>query len=129
MFTCKQHIQQAVRITETDPESPYTHESRDTVEIEAPDTDPDIDDISPPSTKKKRNKLLTQGTSSPASEVTEPKDNSSTPATTLQQLPSQDTDWPDAVPIQIPNHVISKRPQGWVTIINPYTCGSQTHQS
>ena len=75
----------------------------DTVQIEAPDFIPDIDNISPPSTDEKCNELLTQGTPSPASEVTEPKDNSSTPATTSQQLPSQDTDWPDAVPIEIPN--------------------------
>ena len=75
----------------------------DIVQIEAPDFDPDIDDISSPSTDEKRNELLTQGTSSPASEVTELKDNSPTPATTLQQLSSQDTDWPDAVPVQIPN--------------------------
>ena len=75
----------------------------DTVQIEAPDFDPDIDDVSSPSTDKKLNELLTQGTSSPASEVTEPDDNSPTPATTLQQLSSQDTDWLDTVPIQIPN--------------------------
>ena len=75
----------------------------DTVQIEAPDFDPDIDDISSPSTKEKWNELLTQGTSSPASEVTELEDNSPTPATTIQQLFSQDTDWPDAAPMQIPN--------------------------
>ena len=110
MFTCKQHIQQAVRITETDPESPYAHELGDTVQIEAPDFDPDIDDISSPSTDEKQNELPTQGTSSPASEVTESEDDSLTPATTIQQLSSQDTDWPDAVPMQIPNqaHIILK---------------------
>ena len=75
----------------------------DTVQIEAPDFNPDIDDISSPSTDEKQNKSLTQGTYSPTSEVTEPKDNSPTPATTLQQLSSQDTDWPDAAPVQIPN--------------------------
>ena len=74
-----------------------------TFQIEAPDFDSDIDDIFSPSTDEKYNKLPTQGTPSPVSEVAEPEDNSSTPATTLQQLSSQDTDWPDAVPIQIPN--------------------------
>ena len=75
----------------------------DTVQIEAPDFNPDIDDVSSLSTDKNWNELLTQGTSSPTSEVAKPEDNSPTPATTLQQLSSQDTDWPDTVPVQIPN--------------------------
>ena len=57
----------------------------DTVQIEAPDFDPDID-----------------GVSSPTPEVTKPEDDSLTPATTIQQLTSQETDWPDAIPVQIP---------------------------
>ena len=77
--------------------------SGDTIQIEAPDFDPDISNISSPSTDEKRTELLTQGTSSPASEVTKHEDNSPTPATTIQQLSSQDTDWLDAAPMQIPN--------------------------
>ena len=75
----------------------------DVIQIEAPDFDPEKDDASSPSTDQKQNKLLPQGTSSPVFEITEPEDNSPTPATTLQQLSSQDTDWLDGVPIQIPN--------------------------
>ena len=75
----------------------------DVIQIEALDFDPDIDDVSSPSTNEKWNELLSQGTSSPDFEITEPEANSSTLATTLQQLSSQDTDWPDAVPVQIPN--------------------------
>ena len=74
----------------------------DTVQIEAPDFDSDIDGVSSPSTDEKPNKLTTQGTPSPTPEVTEPEENSLTPATTTQQLTSQDTDWPDAIPVQIP---------------------------
>ena len=74
----------------------------DTVEIEAPDFNPDIDGVSSPSTDKKPNELLIQGTSSPTPEVTELVDDSFTPATTIQQLTSQETDWPDAIPMQIP---------------------------
>ena len=82
----------------------HTHMNpADVIQIEAPDFDPDIDDVSSPSTDEKWNELLPQGTSSPAFEITEPKDNSPAPATTLQQLSSQDTDWLDAVPVQIPN--------------------------
>ena len=74
----------------------------DTIQIEAPDFDPDNDGVSSPSTDKKQNELPTQGTSSPTPEVTEPEDDSLTPATTIQQLTSQDTDWPDTIPMQIP---------------------------
>ena len=75
---------------------------RGTVQIEAPDFDPDINEVSSPSTDEKRNELPTQGTSSPTPEVIEPEDDSPTPATAIQQLTSQDTDWPDAMPMQIP---------------------------
>ena len=74
----------------------------DTVQIEASNFDPNIDEVLSPSTDKKLNETQTQGTPSPASEVTEPEDNNSAPAITSQQLPSQDTDWPDAIPVEIP---------------------------
>ena len=74
----------------------------DTVQIEAPDFNPDIDGVSSTSTDEKPNELTIQGTSSPIPEVTEPEDDSLTPATTIQQLTSHETDWPDAIPVQIP---------------------------
>ena len=55
------------------------------------------------STDKKPNELMIQGTLSPTPEVTESEDdNSLTPGTTIQQLTSQETEWPDAIPVQIP---------------------------
>ena len=51
------------------------------------------------------NKLLIQGTSSPAPEITEPENECPIPATSIQQLTSQDTDWPDAIPVQIPSSI------------------------
>ena len=74
----------------------------DTVQIEAPDFNPDIDGVSSPSTDEKPNELTIQGTSSPTPEVSQPVDDSFTLATTIQQLISQETDWPDAIPMQIP---------------------------
>ena len=74
----------------------------DTVQIEAPDFDPDIDGVSSPSTEEKPNELMTQGTLSPIPEVTKPEDDSLTPAMTIQQITSQETDWLDAIPVQIP---------------------------
>ena len=79
----------------------------DTVQIEASDFDPDIDGVSSPSTDEKPNELLIQGTPSPTPKVTEPEDESFTPATNIQQLTSQDTDWPDAIPMQIPRILTS----------------------
>ena len=81
----------------------HVHMSQgDTVQIEAPDFDPDIDGVSSPSTDEKPNELTIQGTSSPTPEFTKPEDDSLTPATTIQQLTSHETDWPDANPVQIP---------------------------
>ena len=45
---------------------------------------------------------MIQGTSSPTPEFTKPEDDSLTPATAIQQLTSHETDWPDAIPVQIP---------------------------
>ena len=77
----------------------------DTVQIGAPDFNPDIDRVTSPSTDEKPNKVTIQGTLPPIPEVTEPEgdnENSLTPGTTTQQLTSQETDWLDAIPVQIP---------------------------
>ena len=84
----------------------------DTVQIEAPDFDPDIDRVSSPSTYEIPNKLLTQGTASPAPKTTEPEIECYTPATSIQQSASQDTDWPDAIPVQIPSLIDQPEDQG-----------------
>ena len=75
----------------------------DTVQIEAPDFDSDIDRDTSPSTDEKSNEVTIQGILPPIPEVTEPENNNSlTPGTPIQHLPSQETDWPDAIPMQIP---------------------------
>ena len=56
--------------------------------------------------------LLTQGTASPTPKITEPENECSTPATSFQQLASQDTDWPDAIPVQIPSLIDQPEDQG-----------------
>ena len=62
----------------------HTHMNQgDTVQIEAPDFDPNIDGVSSPSTDEKPNELMIHGTSSPTPEATEPEDDSLTPATTI----------------------------------------------
>ena len=56
----------------------------DTIQIEAPDFDPDINGVSSPSTDKIPNKSLTQGTSSPTPTIIEPENECPTPATLTQ---------------------------------------------
>ena len=56
----------------------------DMVQIEAPDFDPDIDGVSSPNTYEIPNKSLTQGTASPAPDITEPENECPTPATSIQ---------------------------------------------
>ena len=75
----------------------------DTVQTEALDFDPDIDGDTSLSTDEKPNEVTIQGTLPPIPEVTEPEyDNSLTHGTSTQQLTSQETDWLDAIPMQIP---------------------------
>ena len=76
--------------------------SGDTTQIEAPDFDPDIDDISTPTMDEISNKVLTQGTALPTPKTTELETKCSTPAAPIQQTASQDTDWPDKIPVEIP---------------------------
>ena len=86
--------------------------SGDTVQIEAPDFDLDIYNISSPTTEKISNKVLTQGTASPTPKITEPEIECSTPATSIQQTASQDRDWPDAIPVKIPSLIDQPEDQG-----------------
>ena len=75
----------------------------DMVQIEAPNFDSDIDGDNPPSIDMKPNEVTIQGTLPPIPEVTEPEDdNSPTPGTNTQQPTSQETNWADAIPVQIP---------------------------
>ena len=86
--------------------------SGDTIQIEAPDFDPDINDVSSPTTDEISNKLLTQGTASPTPETTKPEIKCSTPATSIQQIASQDADWPDTIPVEIPSQIDQPDDQG-----------------
>ena len=86
--------------------------SGDTVQIEAPDFDLDIDGVSFPNTDEISNKSLTQGTASPTPEITKPEIEYSTPAMSIQQTASQDTDWPDTIPVEIPLLIDQPEDQG-----------------
>ena len=84
----------------------------DTFQIEAPDFDPDINRVCFPSMYDIPNKSLTQGTASRTPKITKPENECSTPVTSIQQLASQDTDWPDTIPVQIPSLIDQPEHQG-----------------
>ena len=78
--------------------------SGDMIQIEAPDFDPDIDDISPTTTDQESNNLLIQGTASPICKTTKLEIECITLAPSHQYTDSQETDWPDAIP-EIPSQI------------------------
>ena len=74
-----------------------------TIQIEAPEFDPDIDRDRPPSTVEKPDEVSIPGTLPTIPEVTESDDeNRYTPATSTTQPICQETNWPDTIPVQIP---------------------------
>ena len=79
--------------------------SGDTIQIEAPDFDLDIDDISPTTIDQESNNLLIQGTASPTPKTTEPAIEHITPAPSHHHTASQETDWLDAIPVEIPSQI------------------------
>ena len=81
----------------------------DTVQIEAPDFDPDINRVYSPTTYEIPNKKLAQETVSAVPKTTDPEIDRSTSTTYNQQLASQDTDWLDTIPVQIPPLIDSQR--------------------
>ena len=86
--------------------------SGDMIQIEAPDFDPDINDISSPTIDQVSNNLLAQGTASPTPKTIEPQIERTTPATSIQQTASQDTDWPDTILVEIPSQIDQLNDQG-----------------
>ena len=75
----------------------------DSVQIEAPEFDPDIDGDSPAYTEEKHGKVPVQGTLATIPETSEPEDEDSiATGTNTDQQNYQETDWPDAHPMQIP---------------------------
>ena len=77
--------------------------SGDTIQIEVPDYDPDIDDISPTTIDQESNNPSTQGSATPTPKTAEQVIEHITPAPSHQDTDSQEIDWPDAIPVEIPS--------------------------
>ena len=76
--------------------------SRDTIQIEVPDFDPDIDDVSPTTKDQESNNPVTQGSTTPTPKSVEKVIEHITPAPSHQDTDTQEVDWSDAIPVEIP---------------------------
>ena len=74
----------------------------DVIQIEVPDFDPDIDEALPISTDQHTNDPVTQGSISPTLKSAEKVIECRTPAPSHQDIDTQEVDWPDAIPVEIP---------------------------
>ena len=73
----------------------------DTIQIEAPDFDLDVDDVSPTTIDQQSNSPSTQGSVTPNSKAEEQQIERITPAPSHHDTDSQEIDWPDAIPVEI----------------------------
>ena len=74
----------------------------DIIQIEAPNFDPDIDEVLPISTAQCTNDPMTQGLVTPALKSVEKVINCRTPAPSCTDIDTQEVDWPDMIPVEIP---------------------------
>ena len=74
----------------------------DTIQIEAPDFDPDIDEVLPISMDQHTNDPVTHGSVTPTLKSAEKVIECRTPAPLHQDIDTQEVDWPDAIPVEIP---------------------------
>ena len=74
----------------------------DVIQIEAPDFDPDIDEVLPISTDQHTNDPVTQGSVTPTLKSAEKVIECRTPAPSHQDIDTQEVDWPDIIPVEIP---------------------------
>ena len=85
--------------------------SGDTIQIEAPDFNPDIDDISPTTIDQESSNPSTQGSASPTLKTAEQETEHITPAPSHQYFDWQETDWPEAAPVEIPSQTDQQNDQ------------------
>ena len=74
----------------------------DTIQIEVPDFNPDIDKVLPTTTDQDTNDPVTQGSVTPTLKSAEKLIERRTPTPSHQDIDTQEVDWPDAIPVEIP---------------------------
>ena len=74
----------------------------DAIQTEVPDFDPDIDEVLPNSMDQHTNDPVTQGSVTPTLKSAEKVIECRTPAPLHQNIDTQEVDWPDTIPVEIP---------------------------
>ena len=74
----------------------------DVIQIEVPDFDPDIDEVLPISTAQHTNNPMTQGSVTPTLKSPEKVIEGRTPAPSCTDVDTQEVEWPDVIPVEIP---------------------------
>ena len=74
----------------------------DVIQIEVPDFDPDIDEVLPISMDQDTNDPVTQGSEKHILKSADKVIECRTPASLHQNTDTQEVDWPDAIPVEIP---------------------------
>ena len=74
----------------------------DTIQIDAPDFNPDIDDILPITMDQESNDPVKQGLATSILKSAEKVIECTTPAPSHQDIDTQEVDWQDAIPVEIP---------------------------
>ena len=82
-----------------------------TIQIEAPDFDPDIDEVPPTTTDQDTNDPVTQGSITTTLKSAEKVIKCRTPAPLHQDIDTQEVDWPDLIPVEIPPQPDQQREQ------------------
>ena len=103
MFTCEQYIYN--KLVELQRQLPHPNPHMNTgneIQIEAPDFDPDINEALPTSMDQHTNDPVTQGSVTPTLKLAEKVIDCRTPAPSHQDRDTQEVDWPDAIPVEIP---------------------------
>ena len=72
------------------------------IQIEAPDFDPDINEVLPTPTDQDTNDPVTQGSETHTPKSAEKVIECRTPASPCQNIDTQEVDWPHAIPVEIP---------------------------
>ena len=72
------------------------------IQIEVPDFDPDIDEALPNSTDQHTNNPVTQGSVTPTLKSAEMVIECRAPAPLHIDVDTQEVDWPDTIPVEIP---------------------------
>ena len=89
-----------VQIQQQLPHSTQHINTGDVIQIEAPDFDPDIDEALPIPTDQNIDHQETQGSVNSTQQFSKKTAKSKTPASSYQD--TQDVDWLDAIPVEIP---------------------------